>query len=76
MADNIPSNRRPADDDLSEIDDDLRDVGDDASRAADRAGDEVDDAAWRAKEGAASVGHKVSDALEDLIPGDSDQDGH
>ena len=44
--------------------------------AADRAGDKIGDAAETAKDGAESVGHKVSDAIEDVIPGDSDRDGH
>jgi len=56
--------------------DDLRDAKDDAARAADRAGGKVGDAAERAKDDAGSVGHKVSDAIEDMIPGDSDKDGH
>ena len=30
----------------------------------------------RAKEDASKVGHKLSDAIEDVIPGDSDGDGH
>ena len=70
MTESIPSDRR------TEADDDLREAGDDVSRAADRAGDKLGDAAERAKEGAESVGNKVSDAVEDMIPGDSDKDGH
>ena len=57
-------------------DDDLRDVGDDVSRAAGRTADKVGDAASDAKDTAKSAGHKLSDAVEDMIPGDSDADGH
>ncbi len=46
------------------------------SETADRAGDRIGDAAEKPKGGAESVGHKVSDAIEDVIPGDSDRDGH
>jgi len=56
--------------------DDLREAGEDVSEAADRAGDKIGDAAEKAKDGAESVGDKLSDAVEDVIPGDSDQDGH
>lgn len=70
MSESVPSDRR------TEADDDLREASDDVSRAADRAGDKLGDAAERAKEGATSVGQKVSDTVEDMIPGDSDQDGH
>jgi hypothetical protein len=59
-----------------DADDDLREAGDDVSKAADRAGDKIGDAAEKAKDGAESVGQKVSDAIEDVIPGDSDRDGH
>lgn len=59
----------------TDLDDDLRD-NDDMSRAADRAGDKVGDAAERAKDGAERAGNKMSDAIEDMIPGDSDNDGH
>jgi hypothetical protein len=70
MTESIPSDRR------TDADDDLREAGDDLSRGADRAADKVGDAAERAKDDAAGIGHKVSDAVEDVIPGDSDQDGH
>ena len=70
MTESIPSDRR------ADADDELREAGDDASRAADRAGDKIGDAAERAKDAAASVGHKASDVVEDMIPGDSDKDGH
>ena len=53
-------------------DDDLRDAGDDVSRAADRTADKVGDAADKTKDAAKSAGGKLSDAVEDMIPGDSD----
>ena len=43
---------------------------------ADDAGDAVTRGAHEAKEGAESIGDRVSDAVEDVIPGDSDRDGH
>ena len=70
MTDSIPSDRE------TDADDELREAGDDLSRGADRAADKVGDAAEKTKEGAKSVGEKVSDAVEDMIPGDSDRDGH
>ena len=54
----------------------LRDARNDASRAADRAKDEAADAADRVKDGVGEAADKVSDAVEDMIPGDSDRDGH
>ena len=41
--------------------DDLREAREDTDRAKDRVGE---------------AGHKASDAIEDMIPGDSDRDGH
>jgi len=70
MTESIQSDRR------NDADDDLREAREDVSRAADRAGDKVEDAAKKAKDEAAGAGHKVSDAIEDMIPGDSDHDGH
>ena len=67
MTESISSERR---------DDDLHEAGDDLSRAADHAADKTGDAADRTKEDASKVGHKLSDAIEDVIPGDSDGDGH
>ena len=52
-------------DDTTDVDDEAREVGDDVADAADDAEDGVRD-----------LGDKVSDAVEDLIPGDSDRDGH
>ena len=66
MSESISSDRR----------DDLDDAGDDVSRAADRTEDKLDNAAERTKDGAERAGHKISDAIEDVIPGDSDNDGH
>lgn len=62
--------------DTTRTDNKLRDAGDDAKRAAERAGDKMEDAGERAKDDASRVGHKVSDTIEDMIPGDSDRDGH
>ena len=56
--------------------DDLDEAGDDVARTADRAEDKLGDAAERGKDEAERVGHKVTDAIEDVIPGDSDNDGH
>ena len=70
MSESTPMDRR------THGEDHLREAGDDVSEAADRAGDKVGDAAEKAKDGAESVGRKISDAVEDVIPGDSDQDGH
>jgi hypothetical protein len=56
--------------------DELREAGEDTARAGDRAADKVGDAASDAKDAATSAGHKLSDAVEDMIPGDSDGDGH
>jgi hypothetical protein len=67
MTESIQSERR---------DDDLDEAGEDASRAVDHAADKTGDAAHRAKDDASKVGHKLSDAIEDVIPGDSDGDGH
>lgn len=39
-------------------------------------GDKASREAADAKEGAKSVGDRVTDAVEDVIPGDSDHDGH
>ena len=59
-----------------EVSDELRDTRDDASRAADHAEDEVAEGADRVKDGVADAADKVLDAIEDMIPGDSDRDGH
>ena len=44
--------------------------------AASRAKEDVKGAARTAADKTESVGHKVSNAVEDIIPGDSDGDGH
>jgi hypothetical protein len=48
---------------------DIREKADDVGDAARRGAKET-------KEGAESVADRVSDAVEDVIPGDSDNDGH
>jgi hypothetical protein len=62
------------------LDDDLRnearDAGAKTEHAADKAADKAEDMAEDAKDGLSKVGHSVSNAVEDLIPGDSDRDGH
>lgn len=66
---------RPKEEPMSEYDrtdratDELRDEADDA-------GDAVKRGAHETKESAKSVADRVSDAVEDMIPGDSDRDGH
>ena len=49
--------------------DEVREKADDVGDAARRGAEET-------KEGAESVADRVSDAVEDVIPGDSDKDGH
>lgn len=56
--------------------DELDEAGDDVSRAAGRAKDDVAAGAERVKDGVGGVAHEVTDAVEDVIPGDSDRDGH
>ena len=51
-------------------------MGDELREEADDAGDAVERGAHETKEGANSVADRVSDAVEDVIPGDSDGDGH
>jgi hypothetical protein len=57
-------------------DEDLHEAGDDAKRAAERTADKAGADATDAREAAKRAGHKLSNAVEDLIPGDSDGDGH
>jgi hypothetical protein len=56
--------------------DDLDKAGDDAARAGERVKDDVAAGAERVKDGVRGVADEVSDAVEDVIPGDSDRDGH
>lgn len=56
--------------------DDLRDAGHDAKDERDEMKDDAARLADKAKDGATDVGRKASDAIEDMIPGDSDGDGH
>jgi hypothetical protein len=44
--------------------------------AAERAKNEAAEGVDRAEDEADNLGDKVSDAVEDMIPGDSDRDGH
>ena len=51
-----------------------------AEEARRDAGDDVDDEARRARrdveDKSRTIGQRISDAIEDVIPGDSDNDGH
>lgn len=51
------------------VTEDVREGADDLGDAAKRGANEVE-------EGAKSLTDKVTDAVEEVIPGDSDQDGH
>lgn len=66
--------------DRTRLDDDLHNKAREAEakteHAADKTADKAGDLAEDAKDGLSKVGHSVSDAVEDLIPGDSDRDGH
>ncbi len=52
------------------------DVSEAVGEKAHDARTETERTAEHAKDGASSIGHKISDAIEDVIPGDSDRDGH
>jgi hypothetical protein len=52
------------------------DLDDDAERTLDRAADKTEDVAEDAKDGAANAWDKTTDAVERMIPGDSDNDGN
>lgn len=56
--------------------DDLHEAGHDVGRAGERVKDDVVVGADKAKDGLHKVADDVSDAVEDVIPGDSDRDGH
>ena len=62
--------------DKTKLDDQLRqqahESAEDADRAKDKAGAELEDAT----EELSKIGHRISDTVEDVIPGDSDRDGH
>ena len=58
---------------IDERDDSLRE---DVREGADDIGDAAKRGAGEAKEAGESVTDRVTDAVEDLIPGDSDKDGH
>ena len=53
-----------------------RDARNDMTGAAERAKNEAAEGVDRAEDEADNLGDKVSDAVEDMIPGDSDRDGH
>ncbi len=55
---------------------DTDDVAVAAREKAREAKTEAERAADRTKDDASTLGHKVSNAIEDVIPGDSDRDGH
>jgi len=52
------------------------DAGDEVREKADDLGDAAKRGADDVKEGATSLTDRVSDAVEEVIPGDSDGDGH
>jgi len=70
MSETTPTNR-PLD-----PSDELDEAGDDVARAGEHVKDDVAATADRAKDGLSKVADDVSDAVEDVIPGDSDRDGH
>ena len=51
-------------------------VTEDVREGADDLGDAAKRGANEAEEGAKSLTDKVTDAVEEVIPGDSDRDGH
>ncbi len=55
---------------------DNRPLDDKTRDAAHGASEEVKDAGRVAGEKAKNAGSRISDAIEDVIPGDSDGDGH
>lgn len=63
------TNTNDRDNDGHKIDDQAGDVAHDAK-------ENVKDAAHTVADKTESMGEKVSNAVEDLIPGDSDGDGH
>jgi hypothetical protein len=63
-------------DQTDEVTDEAREARDEASRTAERAKSEAAEGVDRVKDGAGDAADKVSDVVEDMIPGDSDRDGH
>ena len=63
-------------DKTDELSDDALHDRNDMTGAAERAKDEAAEGVDRAEDEAENVGDKVSDVVEDMIPGDSDRDGH
>jgi hypothetical protein len=71
-----PTSNDPANDGY-----DIRKTAEDAAEEARRdAGDDVDEEARKARgdvdDKSRTIGQRISDAIEDVIPGDSDHDGH
>ena len=58
------------------LSDDALDDRNDMTGAAERAKNEAAEGVDRAEDEADNLGDKASDAVEDMIPGDSDRDGH
>lgn len=59
---------------------DIRNAEEAAEEARRDAGDDVEDEARKARrdvdDKSRTIGQRISDAIEDAIPGDSDHDGH
>jgi hypothetical protein len=66
-----PTSNDPANDgyDIEYADEARRDAGRDVD-------DEVDEAERDVDDKSRTLGQRISDAVEDVIPGDSDKDGH
>jgi hypothetical protein len=62
--------------DKTQLDDELRQQAHESADDADRTKDKAAEKAEDAKDELSKVGHRISDAVEDVIPGDSDRDGH
>ena len=60
----------------TDYDRDGYELDDKAREAARRAKEDVKDAGRTAADKTERMGKRVSNAVEDLIPGDSDRDGH
>jgi hypothetical protein len=70
MSETVPNDR------TDDVEDEVRETGDDLAGGADRAQDEAAEGADRVTDGVREVADRVSDTVEDMIPGDSDRDGH
>jgi hypothetical protein len=60
----------------TDYDRDGHELDDKAREAARRAKEDVKDAGHTAADKTERMGKKISNAVEDMIPGDSDRDGH